>query len=96
MHAGMYWVDSAIEIPFETRLEKAAGYYQLKYGRFPTLCLVHPSMLAAGEFRLGKLTVRPYAPIVRGHLWIGVEDAVPVKARNRLRQRTPAPAPSRE
>jgi hypothetical protein len=33
-------------------------------------------MLDAGQtqFELGKLTIRPYRPVLPGHLWIGVED----------------------
>ena len=74
MHAGMLWVDNAPGVPLEKRLERAANFYRRKYGRVPNLCLIHPSMLDAAHVRLGKITVRAYAPIVRGHLWIGVED----------------------
>jgi hypothetical protein len=80
MHAGMFWVDNTSGIPLEKRLEKAADCYRRKYGRVPNLCLVHPSMLEASHVRFGKLTVRAYVPIVRGHLWIGVEDGRQLKA----------------
>jgi len=80
MHAGILWVDNASGIPLEQRLEKAADFYRRKYGRLPNLCLIHPSMLEASRVRFGKLTVRAYAPIVRGHLWIGVEDRRQMRA----------------
>ena len=84
MHFGMLWYDNASGIPLEERLERAADFYRRKYGRVPNLCLIHPSMLDSASVRLGKLTVRAYAPILRGHLWIGVEDRRPMK-RTRIR-----------
>lgn len=80
MHAGILWVDNASGTPLEKRLEKAADFYRRKYGRLPNLCLVHPSMLEASHVRFGKLTLGAYAPIVRGHLWIGVEDRRQMRA----------------
>ena len=79
MHAGMLWYDNAPGIDLDTRLEKAANFYRRKYGRVPNLCLIHPSMLAGGHVQHGKITVRAYAPIAPGHLWIGVEDEHAVK-----------------
>jgi hypothetical protein len=51
-------------------------YYNKKYGRSPDLCLVHPSMLETNQRQLeiNKLTVRPYRPVLPGHIWIGIED----------------------
>ena len=51
-------------------------YYHKKYGRIPDLCLVHPSMLDKNQKQLeiNKLTVRPYRPVLPGHIWIGIED----------------------
>ena len=45
----------------------------------PDLCLVHPSMLDAEgrnqrQLEVNKLTVRPYRPVLPGHIWIGIED----------------------
>ncbi|HET7145081.1 MAG TPA: hypothetical protein VFI68_13770, partial [Anaerolineales bacterium] len=58
------------------KIQKAMDYYSKKFNRTPDICLVHPSMLDSGQkqFELGKLTVRPYRPVMPGHLWIGVED----------------------
>ena len=96
MHAGMLWYDNAPEIPFEKRLETAANFYRRKYGRLPNLCLIHPSMLNSPHVRLGAITVRAYAPIVRGALWIGVEDVRRAKTpRIRSRRQMPVPGPCR-
>ncbi len=51
-------------------------FYRKKFGHIPDLCLVHPSMMENGQrqVELGKLIIRPYKPVMPGHLWIGVED----------------------
>lgn len=73
MHTGMLWFDNS-PAALETKIQKAVDYYQKKFGRRPDLCLVHPSMLKDAPPVEGKITVRPYRPVLPGHLWIGVED----------------------
>ena len=83
MHIGMLWYDPAPGQSLKSRIEKAADYYRRKYHREPNLCLIHPSMLDA-QAKQGKIepqvpnidnmTIRPYVPVLPGHLWIGVED----------------------
>lgn len=80
MHTGMLWFDNSQTV-FSIKIQKAVDYYHKKYGRNPDLVLVHPSMLEPDE-RKGvqvvcdelKLNVRPYRPILPGHIWIGIED----------------------
>ena len=82
MNTGMLWFDNDPKTRLTAKIEKAADYYRHKYGRDPNLCLIHPSMLetpasegGAGEQpETGKVTVRPYRPVLPGHLWIGVEE----------------------
>lgn len=75
MHTGMLWFDNS-QTTLNVKIQKAVDYYHRKYGRIPDLCLVHPSMLEKGQAQveLSKLTVRPYRPVLPGHIWIGVED----------------------
>ena len=76
MHTGMLWFDNS-QTALNIKIQKAVDYYHKKYGRTPDLCLVHPSMLDAQnqpQFELNKLTVRPYRPVLPGHIWIGIED----------------------
>lgn len=47
MNVGMLWFDNDPRLGFEGKVARAADYYRTKYGRKPTLCFVHPSMLAA-------------------------------------------------
>jgi hypothetical protein len=73
MHTGMLWFDNS-QTTLNTKIQKAVDYYHKKYGRIPDLCLVHPSMLKDGMFKEDKITVRPYRPVLPGHIWIGIED----------------------
>jgi len=78
MHTGMLWFDNS-QTTLNIKIQKAVDYYHKKYGRSPDLCLVHPSMLDAQErnqrqLEINKLTVRPYRPVLPGHIWIGIED----------------------
>ncbi len=78
MHTGMLWFDNS-QTALNIKIQKAMDYYHKKYGRTPDLCLVHPSMLDAQEksqrtVEINKLTVRPYRPVLPGHIWIGLED----------------------
>ena len=76
MHTGMLWFDNS-QTALNIKIQKAVDYYHKKYGRTPDLCLVHPSMLDAQNQRqleINKLTVRPYRPVLPGHIWIGIED----------------------
>jgi hypothetical protein len=75
MHTGMLWFDNQKDKSFAQKLQGAVDYYAKKYGRTPDLCLVHPSMLE-GQDITGKtgLTVRPYRPVLPGHIWVGISD----------------------
>ena len=75
MHTGMLWFDNS-QASLNVKIQKAVDYYHKKYGRTPDLCLVHPSMLEKepAKLELNKLTVRPYRPVLPGHIWVGVED----------------------
>ena len=76
MHTGMLWFDNDPRTTLSVKIQKAMDYYRRKFGRAPDLCLVHPAMLENGlaPVELGSLTIRPYQPVMPGHLWIGVEE----------------------
>jgi len=69
----MLWFDNS-QTELDTKIQKAADYYHKKYGRTPDLCLVHPNMLKDTVLNEEKITVRPYRPVLPGHIWIGIED----------------------
>ncbi|MBK6792524.1 MAG: hypothetical protein IPG80_08250 [Anaerolineales bacterium] len=76
MHTGLLWFDNDPRTTLSVKIQKAMDYYSKKFGRRPDLCLVHPSMMDAGQIHieLGKLVVRAYRPVMPGHFWIGTED----------------------
>lgn len=80
MNAGMLWFDNDPKTALTAKIERAVDYYRHKYGRDPNLCLIHPSMLPKDEKmgsdppETGNVVVRPYRPVLPGHLWIGIED----------------------
>jgi hypothetical protein len=69
----MLWFDNS-QIALDVKIQKAMDYYHKKYGRIPDLCLVHPSMLKDTKLDERNITVRPYRPVLPGHIWIGIED----------------------
>jgi hypothetical protein len=46
MKSGMLWFDAYEGRDLAARIERAAQFYQSKYGTRPTLCFVHPTALA--------------------------------------------------
>ena len=73
MHTGMLWFDDS-KTTLLMKIQKATAYYHKKYGHVPDLCLVHPNMLKDTKLDEDGITVRPYRPVLPGHIWIGVED----------------------
>ena len=88
MNAGMLWFDNDPKTALTAKIERAVDYYRHKYGRDPNLCLIHPSMLPSQEMAEKEdpatgnpvpglaqgVVIRPYRPVLPGHLWIGIED----------------------
>jgi hypothetical protein len=84
----MLWFDNDPKSELHQKLERAADYYRTKYGKAPTVCFVHPSMLPAatgsepepqaepGATRLtlknGGLELRSTRSVLPNHFWIGV------------------------
>ena len=75
MKTGMLWFDNS-NSSLSLKIQKAVDYYIKKYGLQPDLCLVHPGMLEKdqSQVEIAKLTVRPYRPVLPGHIWIGIEE----------------------
>ena len=74
MNIGMLWFDNDPKTTLNIKIAQAAEHYRAKYGRFPDLCLVNPSMLKEPQMETGKILVRPLRSILPNHLWIGVEE----------------------
>lgn len=73
MNVGMLWLDDDKKRPLAEKVQRAADYYEEKYGRSPELCLVNIQMLAQ-EQRVGKIKVQPARTVLRDHFWLGMQS----------------------
>ena len=85
MEIGMLWFDNDKKASIPSKVEKAARYYQKKYGVIPDLCYVHPktvkgenkkngrSQQTAGKepIKIGKILVLKNEKVLPDHFWIG-------------------------
>ena len=85
MEIGMLWFDNDKQASIPSKVEKAARYYQKKYGVNPDLCYVHPktvkgekkrigrSRQTAGQepLKIGKILVLKNEKVLPDHFWIG-------------------------
>ncbi len=74
MEIGMLWYDDS-PVGLKDRVERAADYYNEKYGRQPNLCFVHPDMLKTEEGKAKGVVIRKGKGIMPGHFWIGVDES---------------------
>jgi hypothetical protein len=80
MNVGMLWFDNDPKTELTVKVERAASYYRNKYGSAPTLCFVHPTMLAKflqgnaeqTSFKAAGVEVRSTRSVLPNHFWIGV------------------------
>lgn len=77
MKIGMLWFDNDPKADLPTKINRAASYYQNKYGQRPDLVFVHPTMLGAAASRSqNNIEVRPNRSVLPNHLWIGIHELV--------------------
>jgi len=86
MNIGMLWFDNDPKVTLDTKVERAAVYYRNKYGQNPTLCYVHPTMLAHVveekiESESKRMTptgveLRSNRSVLPNHFWIGMSASV--------------------
>jgi hypothetical protein len=75
MNIGMLWFDAESATSLGARVERAASYYQSKYGRQPNTCVLHPRTL--GNYDPGLITgvrVHTSKKVLPEHFWMGWED----------------------
>ena len=72
MDIGMLWFDSNQELAVSDRVERAANYYEEKYGRVATLCFVHPSTLTEPS-KAGRTEIQPMDAVQPNHFWLGIK-----------------------
>ncbi len=74
MREGMLWFDNSDQGDMATRIMRAVRYYHAKYGVSPTVCFVHPSMLAGNPATVEDVEVRTSNSILPGHFWLGIAE----------------------
>jgi hypothetical protein len=72
MNIGMLWFDNDPKTDLNGKIERAVDYYRSKYGTSPTLCFVHPSMLADPQSSPAKVELRTNNSVRPNHFWLGV------------------------
>lgn len=74
METGMLWYDAGPDSLVQ-KVQRAVRYYTQKYGQVPNACLVNPNALDPNiKHALEGVQIRPWRPILPGHLWIGIEE----------------------
>lgn len=86
MDIGMLWFDNDKKSSIPSKVEKAARYYQKKYGKNPDVCYVHPKMVkgengkkngsiklrGGNQLTIGKIMVLKNDKVLPDHFWIGI------------------------
>jgi hypothetical protein len=85
MNTGMLWFDADATTGTEAKIQRAAAYYQAKYGRRPNVCFAHPGTLGEpGLQRVGELEVRSSISVLPDHYWLGIREAESAPERQRM------------
>ena len=92
MDIGMLWFDNDKKSDYEAKIERAASYYQNKYGKAPNLCFVHPCMIPLNgnqesdqanfpsdtpPLKSQGVEIRISKTMLPNHFWIGVNRQEP-------------------
>jgi hypothetical protein len=80
MNVGMLWFDNDVKSDLPSKVSRAADYYQGKYGEFPNICFVHPSMARLDpdqtpkvqRIMAGDIEVRLTKSVLPHHFWLGI------------------------
>lgn len=75
MQVGMLWLDDSKQRDLVEKVERAAAYYQEKYGRLPELCYVNNGALEGDEQQVGEIRVRSLPTILQNYFWLGLGES---------------------
>jgi len=71
MQVGMLWLDTDRKRSLDEKVQRAAEYYQEKYGLMPDLCLVN-SRVIDDEKKVGHVKIEPAKSVLPDHFWLGM------------------------
>lgn len=90
MDTGMLWFDDGPQ-GLKDKVARAVSFYATKYGRSPTVCLVHPATRAGADMpSLEGVLLRETRSILPNHFLVGIEDRPAVKTQAGARKPRPA------
>jgi hypothetical protein len=72
METGLLWFDDS-PAALSERVRRAAAYYAQKFGRSPTLCLVHPDMIERQDRAVAGIQLRGARTVMPNHFYLGEE-----------------------
>ncbi|MBN1317991.1 MAG: hypothetical protein JXA42_21085 [Anaerolineales bacterium] len=73
MKEGMLWYDDDKQRTLEDKVQRAADYFQEKYGQKPNLCLINANMDVNGvNDALGTIELRTAKNVLPNHFWVGI------------------------
>jgi hypothetical protein len=76
MNIGLLWYDNDPKADLTTKVERAAVYYDKKYGGQPNLCFVHPTMVCQGVPTVPGVEIRTSRSVLPNHFWMGVDQPI--------------------
>jgi hypothetical protein len=90
MDTGMLWFDDGPQ-GLSDKVARAVSFYATKYGRTPTVCLVHPVTIGGAEVGpVSGVVVRETHAILPNHFLVGIEE-LPARAADPKRGRKARP-----
>ena len=75
MDTGMLWLDDDKRRTFSEKVQRAAAYYERKYGQMATFCFVNETMIE-DELAINEIKVQSASHILPHHFWIGSEQPI--------------------
>jgi hypothetical protein len=89
MDTGMLWFDDGPQ-GLKDKVARAVSFYATKYGRTPTVCLVHPATGGGAETAaISGVVLRETRAILPNHFLVGIEE-LPARATESKRSRKDA------
>jgi hypothetical protein len=73
MYTGLLWIDPEPRSELPERVDRAACFYQHKFGMRPTICFVHPSVLSRFPTNMHGIELRPNRAFHPEHIWLGIK-----------------------
>ena len=91
MDTGMLWFDDGPQV-LKDKVARAVSFYATKYGRSPTVCLVHPVTTGGAEVgAISGVVLRETHAILPNHFLVGIEEQ-PAQVAEKQRARKARPA----